>query len=123
MSSLHRIYFNSRNKKLENTIESIFNNSYELLQSKKKKSIRDIQAISICFRALGMLINDKNIIEKSLMITESYMKNNTSNYEPDIISSAISISAYHGNNKLFDKFNTSFKDKFGSEIYDKYWFA
>ena len=104
LSSLHRIYFNSRNKKLENTIESIFNNSYELLQLKKKKSIRDIQAISICFRALGMLINDKKIIEKSLLITESYMKNNTSDYEPDIISSAISISAYHGNKKLFDKF-------------------
>ena len=52
---------------------------------------------------MATISNDTVIINKSKKILQDYLENK-SEYEPDIISSIISINAYHGDSKLFKNY-------------------
>ena len=88
---------------LQLVANKIFNKTFQALDNKTKRSIREAQALAVCFRAMATIIENPTIITKSKNILEQYLNNNSS-YEPDIISSVISINAYHGDSKLFEKY-------------------
>ena len=88
---------------LQQVVNKIFNETFQTLDNKTKRSIREAQALAVCFRAMATIIENPTIITKSKNILEQYLNNNSS-YEPDIISSVISINAYHGDSKLFEKY-------------------
>ena len=88
---------------LHSVVDKVFKSNLEKLDNIQKRSIREAQALAICFRAMATISNDTVIINKSKKILQDYLENK-SEYEPDIISSIISINAYHGDSKLFENY-------------------
>ena len=83
--------------------ETIFRNTFENLDEHAKRSIREAQSLAICYRAMAIVVEDLEIIDKSKKILDDYL-NGKSDYEPDIISSVISINAHFGSSKLFETY-------------------
>ena len=80
--------------------EKIFRNTFENLDKDPKRSIREAQSLAISYRAMAIVVGDVEIRDKSKKILDDYL-NGKSDYEPDIISSVISINAHFGSSKLF----------------------
>ena len=80
--------------------EAIFRNTFENLDKHAKRSIREAQSLAISYRAMAIVVEDVEIRDKSKKILDDYL-NGKSDYEPDIISSVISINAHFGSSKLF----------------------
>ena len=94
---------------LYSIVEKVFSETLIKLDNKKTRSIRETQALAVCFRALATICNDESIIARSKNILNDYLNNNT-DYEPDIISSVISINAHNGDSKLFEDYITFMND-------------
>jgi len=94
---------------LYSIVEKVFSETLIKLDNKKTRSIRETQALAVCFRALATICNDESIIARSTNILNDYLNNNT-DYEPDIISSVISINAHNGDSKLFEDYITFMND-------------
>jgi hypothetical protein len=60
--------------------------------------------LAISFRALCIIIKDEKVINLSGKIFENFVKHQEQNFEPDIISSVISIIAYFGDKKVFEQY-------------------
>ena len=101
--------FSNLNRNLENNsylqsvVEKIFKKTLQTLDKNTKRSVRETQALAVSFRAMTIICENSSVIQKSKDILEQYLDNN-SNYEPDIISSVISINASNGDSKLFEKY-------------------
>ena len=89
---------------LHSVIKTIFENSFEELFQIKNRSIREIQSLAISLRALSILVEDDSKIQLSKNIFNGFIENNSEDFEPDIVSSAISITAYFGDNKTFNRY-------------------
>lgn len=101
-ASLNRSY---KNKNIiHKVVKIIFENSYNKLLNLSNRSIREIQSLAISFRALCIIIKDENVINLSGQIFDNYVNHKKQNFEPDIISSVISINAFFGDKEVFDKF-------------------
>jgi len=101
-STLNRIMKNK--SQLHSVIKTIFENSFEELFQIKNRSIREIQSLAISLRALSILVEDDSKIQLSKNIFNGFIENNSEDFEPDIVSSAISITAYFGDNKTFNQY-------------------
>ena len=88
---------------LHSIVEKVFSKTLNNLDNKDKRSIRETQALAVCFRAMATICKDSAIISKSKKILNDYLSNN-SEYEPDIISSVISINASNGDSGLFEEY-------------------
>lgn len=88
---------------LHSIVEKVFSKTLDNLDNKEKRSIRETQALAVCFRAMATICKDSVIISKSKKILNDYLSNN-SEYEPDIISSVISINASNGDSSLFEDY-------------------
>tara|TARA_Y100000748_G_scaffold127494_1_gene106839 strand:- start:825 stop:2381 length:1557 start_codon:yes stop_codon:yes gene_type:complete len=101
-STLNRIMKNKT--QLHSVIKTIFENSFEELFQIKNRSIREIQSLAISLRALSILVEDDSKIQLSRNIFNGFIENNSEDFEPDIVSSAISITAYFGDSKTFNQY-------------------
>ena len=100
-SCLSSLSKNLPNKeRLIKVVQKIFKNSLYELDKISKRSVREAQSLAVCFRAMAIITDDKKIRDKSKKILEDYLNGKT-NYEPDIVSSIISINAYFGSSELF----------------------
>ncbi len=88
---------------LQTVVEKVFSKTLKNLDNKVQRSIREAQALSVCFRAMATISNDSDIISKSKNILKDYLSGK-SEYEPDIISTVISINAYNGDSSLFQDY-------------------
>tara|TARA_B100000945_G_scaffold92844_1_gene72414 strand:- start:11939 stop:14449 length:2511 start_codon:yes stop_codon:yes gene_type:complete len=101
-SSINRVIENKTN--LQSIVRPIFENSFEALDKIKNRSTREIQSLATSLRALSILINDDSKISLSKQIFKDFTENKSLNYEPDIVSSAISITAHFGNTETFNNY-------------------
>ena len=101
-SSINRVTENKTH--LQSIVRPIFENSFEELDKIKNRSTREIQSLATSLRALSILINDDSKILLSKQIFKDFTENKSLNYEPDIVSSAISITAHFGNSETFNNY-------------------
>ena len=101
-SSINRVTENKTH--LQSIVRPIFENSFEELDKIKNRSTREIQSLATSLRALSILINDDSKILLYKQIFKDFTENKSLNYEPDIVSSAISITAHFGNSETFNNY-------------------
>ena len=101
-SSINRVTENKTH--LQSIVRPIFEKSVEELDKIKNRSTREIQSLATSLRALSILINDDSKILLSKQIFKDFTENKSLNYEPDIVSSAISITAHFGNSETFNNY-------------------
>ena len=60
---------------LYSIVEKVFSETLIKLDNKKTRSIRETQALAVCFRALATICNDESIIARSKNILNDYLIN------------------------------------------------